>query len=86
MDTSSPTPTTDDRHGTIPAPNPALSDAVAALDAADASVRLRAALALGSTGDPTLLDALVRRCGIEPDFFVRDMLTWALTAYPGQAP
>ncbi|MFI6951467.1 HEAT repeat domain-containing protein [Streptomyces sp. NPDC050422] len=46
------------------------------------SVRLRAALAVGSAPDPRFVDKLVERCGVEPDFFVRDMLTWALTRHP----
>ncbi|GAB2592360.1 HEAT repeat domain-containing protein [Streptomyces capparidis] len=46
------------------------------------SVRLRAALAVGTTPDPRFVDKLVERCAIEPDFFVRDMLTWALTRHP----
>ncbi|MFE7430654.1 HEAT repeat domain-containing protein [Streptomyces sp. NPDC057545] len=46
------------------------------------SVRLRAALAVGSTPDPRFVDKLVERCAIEPEFFVRDMLTWALTRHP----
>ncbi|OKK22887.1 hypothetical protein AMK16_00890 [Streptomyces sp. CB00455] len=46
------------------------------------SVRLRAALAVGTTPDPRFVDKLVERCGIEPEFFVRDMLTWALTRHP----
>lgn len=54
----------------------------ASLSAADPSVRLRAALAAGSAAGPDLLDALVERCGAEPDFFVRDMLSWALTRLP----
>ncbi|MEU1434421.1 HEAT repeat domain-containing protein [Streptomyces sp. NPDC005786] len=45
-------------------------------------VRLRAALAVGSTPDPRFVDRLVECCGVEPDFFVRDMLTWALTRHP----
>jgi HEAT repeat protein len=53
-----------------------------ALGAADPSVRLRAALAAGSNPDPGLLETLVERCGIEPDFFVRDMLSWALIRLP----
>ena len=53
-----------------------------ALAAGDASVRLRAALAVGSDPDPGHLDPLVERCGVEPDFFVRDMLSWALTRLP----
>ncbi|MFJ7021444.1 HEAT repeat domain-containing protein [Streptomyces sp. NPDC101117] len=53
-----------------------------ALGADDPSVRLKAALAAGSSPDPGLLDALVERCAVEPDFFVRDMLSWALTRLP----
>ncbi|MEU1870072.1 HEAT repeat protein [Streptomyces ambofaciens] len=47
-----------------------------------ASVRLRAALALGSAPDARFVDKLVERSAIEPEFFVRDMLTWALTRHP----
>ncbi|MEU2118170.1 HEAT repeat domain-containing protein [Streptomyces sp. NPDC016459] len=46
------------------------------------SVRLRAALAVGTTPDPGFVDKLVERSAIEPEFFVRDMLTWALTRHP----
>ncbi|MCF3175318.1 HEAT repeat domain-containing protein [Streptomyces sioyaensis] len=46
------------------------------------SVRLRAALAVGTTPDPRFVDTLIERCAIEPEFFVRDMLTWALTRHP----
>ncbi|MGU3437317.1 hypothetical protein ACNHUS_30440 [Actinomycetes bacterium M1A6_2h] len=53
-----------------------------ALSATDSSVRLRAALDAGIDPDPALVGALVERCGLEPDFFVRDMLTWALTRFP----
>jgi HEAT repeat protein len=45
------------------------------------SVRLQAALAAGTTPDPGYVDTLIERCAIEPDFFVRDMLTWALTRH-----
>jgi len=45
-------------------------------------VRLKAALAIGTDPDPALLDALMARCAVEPDFYVRDMLTWALTRLP----
>lgn len=48
----------------------------------DGSVRLRAALAAGSSPDPVAAAVLVERCGVEPDFFVRDMLTWAITRLP----
>nr|WP_307810877.1 HEAT repeat domain-containing protein [Tomitella cavernea] len=46
------------------------------------SVRLRAALAAGSQPDAALAKTLVDRCAVEPDFYVRDMLTWALTRLP----
>lgn len=49
---------------------------------ANGSARLQAALAAGSSPDPAFVDVLVQRCGVEPDFFVRDMLTWALTRLP----
>lgn len=62
--------------------NPTDTRLRAALATADPSTRLQAALAAGTRGDPDLLDALVARCGVEPDFFVRDMLTWALTRLP----
>ncbi|WP_339151264.1 HEAT repeat domain-containing protein [Streptomyces sp. F41] len=47
-----------------------------------ASVRLRAALAIGSAPDPRYIGPLVGRCATEPEFFVRDMLTWALNRHP----
>jgi len=53
-----------------------------ALAASDDSTRLRAALAIGADPIPSLVETLVARCAIEPDFFVRDMLTWALTRFP----
>ncbi|WP_405901959.1 HEAT repeat domain-containing protein [Streptomyces sp. NBC_00656] len=56
--------------------------ALQGLEDSRSSVRLRAALTVGSTPDPGFVDKLVQRCGIEPDFFVRDMLTWALTRHP----
>ncbi|MGV9559452.1 HEAT repeat domain-containing protein [Streptomyces sp. NPDC003401] len=46
------------------------------------SVRLRAALAVGTAPDPRFVGKLTERCAIEPEFFVRDMLTWALTRHP----
>ncbi|MEU9053082.1 HEAT repeat domain-containing protein [Streptomyces sp. NPDC048384] len=61
------------------------TDAIRALKALEdgrSSVRLRAALAVGTTPDPRFVDKLVERCAIEPEFFVRDMLTWALTRHP----
>ncbi|MFD7301036.1 HEAT repeat domain-containing protein [Streptomyces pharetrae] len=61
------------------------TDALRALQGLEddrSSVRLRAALAVGTTPDPRFVDKLVERCAIEPEFFVRDMLTWALTRHP----
>lgn len=46
------------------------------------SVRLRAVMAAGTHPDPEDLDVLVEQCAVEPDFFVRDMLTWALLRHP----
>lgn len=43
---------------------------------------LRAALAIGTTPDPRYVGTLIERCAVEPEFFVRDMLTWALTRHP----
>ncbi|WKX68736.1 HEAT repeat domain-containing protein [Streptomyces sp. XD-27] len=45
------------------------------------SVRLRAALAVGTTPDPRFIGKLIERCAIEPEFYVREMLTWALTRH-----
>ncbi|MFD9374300.1 HEAT repeat domain-containing protein [Streptomyces sp. NPDC059999] len=56
--------------------------ALQALEDDRSSVRLRAALAVGTAPDPRFVEPLVERCAIEPDFFVRDMLTWALTRHP----
>lgn len=57
-----------------------------ALEHPDPSVRLRAALAVGTAGADLdaeeVTDRLIERCAIEPDFFVRDMLTWALCRQP----
>jgi HEAT repeat protein len=55
-----------------------------ALTAGDGSTRLKAALAIGSSPEPGLVDTLVARCAVEPDFYVRDMLTWALTRFPSE--
>lgn len=62
--------------------NPVDSALATALVAADGSTRLRAALAIGSDPDPGFVDLLIARSAEEPDFFVRDMLTWALTRMP----
>ncbi len=57
---------------------------ICALVDEDKSTRLKAALAIGSNPEPELVDTLVARCAIEPDFYVRDMLTWALTRLPSE--
>ncbi|MFD1810682.1 HEAT repeat domain-containing protein [Rhodococcus gannanensis] len=56
----------------------------AALAGTNPSGRLRAALTAGTQGDPGLVETLVARCAVEPDFFVRDMLTWALCRMPAE--
>lgn len=58
--------------------------ALRALGSDDPSVRLRAALAIGTAPgeDPGTVGGLVERCAVEPDFSVREMLTWALTRHP----
>ncbi|MGW4028610.1 HEAT repeat domain-containing protein [Streptomyces sp. NPDC004838] len=55
--------------------------ALQGLENDDSSVRLQAALAVGTTPDPRFIDKLIERCAIEPEFYVRDMLTWALTRH-----
>ncbi len=55
-----------------------------ALAAASPATRLRAAMAAGTHPDPGLVDGLVARSAVEPNFFVRDMLTWALTRLPAE--
>ncbi|MCZ4272998.1 HEAT repeat domain-containing protein [Maritalea porphyrae] len=54
----------------------------AALQADDASVRLKAAMAAGLKPEISLLDLLVERCSLEPDFGVREQLTWSLIRFP----
>ncbi|MGV9674939.1 HEAT repeat domain-containing protein [Nocardia sp. NPDC003482] len=61
-----------------------MNSVLEALAATNSSTRLRAALAMGTRPEPGFLDALVDRCAVEPDFFVRDMLTWALTRLPAE--
>ncbi|MEV0418616.1 HEAT repeat domain-containing protein [Streptosporangium canum] len=56
--------------------------ALRGLEDSRSSVRLRAAMELGTTPDPRSIDKLIERCAIEPEFYVRDMLTWALTRHP----
>ncbi|MFJ4694302.1 HEAT repeat domain-containing protein [Streptomyces sp. NPDC088766] len=56
--------------------------ALRGLEDGSSSVRLRAALAVGTAPDPRFVGKLLERCAVEPEFFVRDMLTWALTRHP----
>ncbi len=64
--------------------NPTEAHLIAALDSNNSSIRLKAALAIGSNPNQRLVDKLIDRCAIEPDFYVRDMLTWALLRFPAQ--
>ncbi|MEV4194946.1 HEAT repeat domain-containing protein [Streptomyces toxytricini] len=59
--------------------------ALAALAHDDPSVRLRAALAVGSAPGPGNVRPLIGRCAVEPEFAVREMLTWALTRHEASA-
>lgn len=45
-------------------------------------MRLKAALIAGVHPDLDLLDELLDRCAVEPDFHVREQLTWSLLRYP----
>ncbi len=58
-----------------------LARALQGLEDSSPSVRLNAALAVGTAPDQRCVDTLVERCAVEPDFHVRDMLTWALTRH-----
>lgn len=51
------------------------------LENSSPSMRLRAALAVGTNPDPRFVGKLVERCAVEPEFEVREMLTWALTRH-----
>lgn len=55
-----------------------------ALSGPQSSTRLRAAMTIGTYPDADLVPLLVQRCAVEPDFYVRDMLTWALTRHPDE--
>ncbi|MFF1922181.1 HEAT repeat domain-containing protein [Streptomyces sp. NPDC058221] len=55
--------------------------ALQGLESSSSSARLRAALALGTTPGPQFVDKLIERCAIEPEFSVREMLTWAITRH-----
>lgn len=53
----------------------------AALQAPSASTRLQAALTAGTHPSTDYVPVLIAQCRTEADFFVRDMLTWALTRH-----
>lgn len=63
----------------MPEQDTTTTGALHGLEHSSSSVRLQAALAIGTTPDPRLVDTLIERCAVEPDFYVRDMLTWTLT-------
>ncbi|MFF7242090.1 HEAT repeat domain-containing protein [Streptomyces collinus] len=56
--------------------------ALQGLEDGRSSVRLLAALTVGTAPHPCFVDKLIERSAVEPEFFVRDMLTWALTRHP----
>ncbi|MDT9695310.1 HEAT repeat domain-containing protein [Streptomyces sp. P17] len=58
--------------------------ALQGLQNSSSTVRLRAALAVGTAPDPRCVDGLIARCAVEPEFYVRDMLTWALTRHSAE--
>jgi HEAT repeat protein len=66
---------------TTPSPDADPRRPLKELESPNASVRLQAALAAGRSPDPRLIDRLIAQCAIEPDFYVRDTLTWALTRH-----
>ncbi|MFF9690044.1 HEAT repeat domain-containing protein [Streptomyces sp. NPDC014623] len=70
---------------TMPEQDTDTKRALRRLGDSNSSVRLRAALAAGTAPDPRFVDKLIERCAIEPEFFVREMLTWALTRHPAAA-
>ncbi|MFJ3189819.1 HEAT repeat domain-containing protein [Streptomyces halstedii] len=66
---------------TVPDQGTHTTCALRGLEHDSSSVRLRAALAVGTTPDPECVRVLIERCAVEPEFCVRDMLTWALTRH-----
>ncbi|MFJ8232836.1 HEAT repeat domain-containing protein [Streptomyces sp. NPDC094448] len=54
------------------------------LESDSSSVRLRVVMAVGTAADERFVTTLVERCAREPDFSVREALTWALTRYPAE--
>ena len=58
--------------------NKALSLLVAQLRHQDREVRTAAALSLGKAADASAVEALVQALAAEPDFFIREYITWSL--------
>lgn len=58
-----------------------IMQALQGLENPNSSVRLQAVMAIGTAPDPQYVDKLIERCSVEPDFYVRDMLTWAITRH-----
>jgi HEAT repeat protein len=56
-----------------------------ALSQKKSSQRLQVALAVGSDPQPDFIEVLIERCAVEPDFYVRDTLTWAITRFNADA-
>jgi len=48
------------------------------LNSPEQSIRLKAALAAGTSPQPEFIEILIHQCATESDFFVRDTLSWAL--------
>ena len=57
----------------------------ALLSSPDQSVRLKAALGAGTYPNPDFIEILLSQCSHEPDFFVRDTLSWALMRHDREA-
>lgn len=55
---------------------------VRALESTSPSHRLQVAMAAGTSPLPGDAPVLIGRCGVEPDFQVREMLTWAVLSHP----
>lgn len=68
---------TENRH--MPPPEITPDTLASMLAAHDSSDRLQAALTAGTYPRDTFAEPLVARSAVEEDFYVRDMLTWALT-------
>ncbi|MFF9509670.1 HEAT repeat domain-containing protein [Streptomyces sp. NPDC014724] len=66
---------------TLPKEDTNTMRALQGLENNSSSVRLQAALAVGTAPDPGFIGKLIEQCAIEPEFYVREMLTWALTRH-----